>query len=762
MNGPVVRLQRRLDPLSRLTRYRGMLARFSPPFADLLPMPLNRFPFRPSQLLLLVACALQAHADDAKPAPVTPPADDKIRIQGSQATDERRLSTAAKVVVTREEIVRYGDSTLADVLKRLPGVTIGGVQGRGGEIRMRGLGSGYTQILLNGEPAPPGFSLDSVSPELIERIEVMRAATAEYSTQAIAGAINIVLKKAVQTAQRELKLNLAEESDRYSPSINGQWSDRDGNFSYSVAANLIMNRADRPISTVDSADDGQAPTLLRYTQTPRDDHYNSLNLAPRLNWKFGEGETLTSQSFASVNQYKSWLEERAQTVLGGQPDYPNNDSHIDVHWEMLRSNLNWVHKLANEGKLDLKFGMSYNQRKSEVTLLGFDENLRQGLTRVVTSGATDKGYTASGKYSSPSFEDHVLAMGWDGEYSERGENRIQRDRNFDGRPSINIDEDYVAKVGRLALFAQDEWTINPRWSAYAGLRWEGLDTRSTGNTLPPVHNRSSVFSPLVQAVWKIPETKNDQLRFGLTRTYKAPTTGNLIPRRYISVNNTQNSPDYQGNPDLKPELAWGLDLAYEHYLSEGGLLSASTFVRRISDVTLRDLSLINGRWVSQPLNKGNANTRGIELEAKFRLKAVMPTAPAIDLRANYTRAWSTVDKVPGPNNRLDSQTPVSANLGLDYKLESLPLTVGGNFSFQGGGSVRLSDTQYSYSGAKRVLDGYALWKFDPKAQLRVSLSNVLHQDNIAQSRYVDARGSLIQDTLTPSSTVVRASLELKF
>ncbi|GAB3267358.1 TonB-dependent receptor plug domain-containing protein [Chitinimonas naiadis] len=741
-----------------MTHYRGMLARFAS--VPALPMPSILPVLRPSQLVVLVACALQAYADEAKPAPK--PADDKIQIQGSQATDERRLSTASKVVVTREEIVRYGDSTLADVLKRLPGVTIGGTQGRGGEIRMRGLGSGYTQILLNGEPAPPGFSLDSVSPELIERIEIMRAATAEYSTQAIAGGINIVLKKAVQTAQREIKLNLAEESDRYSPSVNGQWSDRDGNFSYSLAANLIMNRADRPLTSVDRADDGHAPTLLRTTDTVRDDHYNSLNLSPRLNWKFGDGDTLTSQSFASVNQYKSFVTERASTELGGQPAYPNNDMQIDVHWEMVRSNLNWVRKIGEEGKLDLKLGASYNQRSSDVLLVGYNEKLQQGLSRTVTSGATDKGFTLGGKYTSPLMTDHVLALGWDGEYSERGEDRIQRDHNFDGRPSVNIDEDYVAKVSRLALFAQDEWAVNPRWSLYAGLRWEGLDTRTDGNVLAAIQNRSSVFSPLMQALWKIPDTKNDQLRFGLTRTYKAPSTGNLVPRRYISVNNSQNSPDYQGNPDLKPELAWGLDLGYEHYMAEGGLLSASAFVRRISDVTLRDLSLVNGRWTSQPLNKGNANTRGIELEAKVRLKALMPTAPAIDLRANLTRAWSSVDEVPGPNNRLDSQTPVSANLGLDYKLEGKPLTIGGNFSFQGGGSVRLSETQYSYSGAKRVLDGYALWKFDPKMQLRVSLSNVLHQDNIAQTAYADANGRVIGDTITPSSTVVRASLELKF
>src|ERR1039457_2899488 len=47
------------------------------------------------------------------------------------AIDQRRYSTAAKIVVEREEIEQFGDSTVADVLKRLPGITIGGKPGRG-------------------------------------------------------------------------------------------------------------------------------------------------------------------------------------------------------------------------------------------------------------------------------------------------------------------------------------------------------------------------------------------------------------------------------------------------------------------------------------------------------------------------------------------------------------------------------------------------------------------------------------------------------
>ena len=66
------------------------------------------------------------------------------------------------------------------MLKRQPGISVvNGIGGRGGEIRMRGLGKGYTQILLNGDPAPDGFSLDGLAPELVERIEIQRAATAD-------------------------------------------------------------------------------------------------------------------------------------------------------------------------------------------------------------------------------------------------------------------------------------------------------------------------------------------------------------------------------------------------------------------------------------------------------------------------------------------------------------------------------------------------------------------------------------------------------
>ncbi|CAN7575692.1 TonB-dependent receptor [Pseudoduganella sp. LjRoot289] len=727
---------------------------------------------RPSPALLRLFAAAPAllgalHAQ-AQTAPDTkPPAKEQIQqveVKGAAVSyDARRNDTATKIVVTQEEILKNGDTTIAEVLKRLPGVTVGGVQGRGGDIRMRGLGSGYTQIMLNGEPAPAGFSLDSLSPDMIERIEVMRAATAEFSTQAIAGGINIVLKKAIVTAQREIKVGVQDDNGKFGTNTNFQLSDRKGPVSYAIGGGLTYGKFDRPAEIVTT---GTTPAgvqnLSRRTGQTNTGVFEALNLSPRININLGPNDIVTSQSFVNVNRFRGDIKDRVNTLQGNAPRYSATDVHIASDVVLLRSDLTWTRKLAQGAKLEVKGGVNFNQRETEAPALQYYANNALALTRLVTSESTDKGFTTTGKYSTPLFEGHALATGWDAGYSKRDEDRIQRESSTVGAPVANLDQIYNADVTRLALYAQDEWTVTPRWSVYFGLRWEGIETRSEGNDYAPVSNKSSVWSPLFQTLWKLPGSKNDQVRLGLTRTYKAPGVNSLIPRRFASNNNSATSPDQTGNPLLKPELAWGLDLAFEHYLPGGGLMTASTFVRRIKDITRQQVALIDGLYVSRPVNAGTANTRGIELEAKLPLRSMYPAAPAIDMRANFSRNWSDLDSVPGPNNRLDQQTPVSGTVGADWKLDTMPLTLGGSFSFQSAGPVRVSVKQYAYAIPKRSLDLYGLWKFTPKTQLRVAVANALHQDNYAESTYVDTSSTLRDGTITPTSAVVRALLEMKF
>ena len=124
--------------------------------------------------LLAAGCASLPVLSIAQTAPATDLGRIEIRSNRNNDTEVRRESTAAKIVIGREEIEKQGDATLGEVLKRLPGINV-----QGGALRMRGLGGAFTQILVNGEPAPPGFSVEQLNPAQVERIEVSKAPTAK-------------------------------------------------------------------------------------------------------------------------------------------------------------------------------------------------------------------------------------------------------------------------------------------------------------------------------------------------------------------------------------------------------------------------------------------------------------------------------------------------------------------------------------------------------------------------------------------------------
>ena len=228
-----------------------------------------------------------------------------------------------------------------------------------------------------------------------------------------------------------------------------------------------------------------------------------------------------------------------------------------------------------------------------------------------------------------------------------------------------------------------------------------------------------------------------------------------MPRRFTVANNSPTDTDYAGNPNLKPELATGIDAAYEHYWGQGALVSVSGSVRGIDGYTRNLVSqAADGRWVSRPVNNGKATTRTLEFEAKFPVSS-------LDVRFSVARNWSTVDAVAGPNNRLDQQTPLSATLGLDYKTGAL--TTGGSYAFRTGGPVRISANQGAYQSARRDLELYGLYKLDARYQLRAALSNVLGQDYINEDIYADERlGTLRERSTFPVHPSLRLTLEAKF
>ena len=714
---------------------------------------------------LSVAASAAAQQEPSKPADKLIP---QVTIGGARQDDmtERRNSTAGKQVYGREELDRNGDSNIGDVLKRLPGVTIGGRAGRGGEVKMRGLGSGYTQVLVNGERPPAGFSMESLAPDQVERIEVMRGPVAEHSTRAIAGTINIVLRDGYQMRDIQVKAGDRIEQGRHSPELSVTAPGKTGALSYTLSASFNYNRLHDSTRTHNTETDATGDLLKeQFLDSESSGNTKGLHLTPRLSYKFENGDTLNFQAFLIHQQMRSAAQAKlAQPAGSAPPEYNFAQQSSDGDVTFLRGFGNWVHRLQGASKLDVKFGFGLGKRSNDSLRYQYDG---QGvlLDRFTdTDDTRDKSINTGGKYSSPLGAGHLLAAGWELEASHREEVRVSLDKNGAAQFADSGDN-LTADTRRAALYAQDEWEITPQWSAYAGARWEGIRTtsdRSTGT----VSNTSKVFSPLLHAVWKIPGHEKDQVRASLTKSYKSPNVQDLIAAPFLSRLNSATSPDRTGNPNLKPELATGLDLAYEHYLGRNGILSVSGFVRDIDNLIRRELTQqqtdLGLRWISSPANVGHARTSGIELEAKFALAELMNNAPQVDFRSNYSRFWSRVDGVPGPDNRLDQQARQTANLGMDYRLKDIPLTLGAGYNWTPAVRTRTSDKQVVETSRKRVLDMVALWRFDARTQIRISANNVLAEDATGNN-LVYANGLAAQAaSLNPTYTQWSVRLETKF
>jgi outer membrane receptor protein involved in Fe transport len=665
----------------------------------------------------------------------------QVRISAS-ALEQRAQSTTTAIVVSRDEILRQGDTSLTEVLKRQPGITIDGAPGKPA-IRMRGLGSGYVAILLNGLPAPGGFALETIDPELVERIEILRAPTAETSGQAVAGAINIVLRKAGKTAQAgapqtEVKAGSALAAGHLAPSLSVQRSGRSGALAYTLVATL--KRRDETHTGM-ALEERSAHPLLRHTAWADHQIEDRLELTPRLDWQPTARDTLSSQSWVRWKRINNAKAELESTEIGAPTSFPHGAGSYRAHSPPQGyADLSWTRKLDEGARFTAKLSGYSKSIDADFLYRGMDALDTVLETHHVDSGQLERGLNFNGSYRRPMLKTHALALGWELGRTRREEFRREHQADALGRPLLDSDEAYQATVQRSAFWIQDEWDLDEAWSAYLGLRREDLHTAGQGNAHAAVDVDTGVWSPIFQTLFKPggAENKGDQFRFALSRTYKAPEITQLMPRRYtVDNNNSATNPDQQGNPNLRPELSLGADLSWEHYFGKEDMLSVSAFAKHIRDIALARVYQQNGVWIVTPDNVGAASARGLEFEARSHRGAWAG-------RLNVARNWSRLEAVAGPDNRMPGQPAWSGNLGLDVAAPGQPVEMGGTWTVRGRAASRQSPLLADYGGIKRQLDLYAVWKRDARSRLRLSVSDLLHRSYLEHSVYAG------EDDLTTS------------
>ncbi|KQW52169.1 hypothetical protein ASD88_06155 [Pelomonas sp. Root662] len=667
-------------------------------------------------------------------------------------TDLRRREPVAKQLYGRDELDKYGDTQLSDVLKRLPGINVSG-----GQLRMRGLGGAYTQILVNGEPAPPGFSLDNLNPAQVERLEVSKAPTADQSAQAIAGTLNIILKDAPRVVQKDLRVGLAYASEK--PVVNAGFTYGDrivGGLGFVLPINFqqwnFVNKSEG-----ERVRDGG---LTGLRNAGRDRAYgHNINIAPRLNWKLGDDETLSLQGFFINNQFRN---EGSNTtdVLFSDPATPSKSvlppSLLDTTrnrgtFAAQRVNLQYNNRFSEDRRIELRAGAGSGGADFDFGFFGRNAAGAPAIDRFTSGKNRNRNATLSGKYSQYAGEAHTVTTGAELERRTRDETRSTKQIDYrKANPALEDlltgveGQPFDATIMRSAIYVQDEWEINPQWSAYGGVRHEQIKMGSEGIG-SQFSSTSKVTTPLLHLNFKPNPKGRDLVRASLTRSYKAADVQQLIARPTVNTDyevrgpdariNTELGPDRIGNPRLKPELATGLDIAYEKYLPAGGLVSVGVFHRRITNLIRTDRPRLmtvdyadTQRYVITQVNLAKATTQGLELEIKGRASELFPSlfdpSTALNMRASLNVYRSRVADIPGPDNRLEGQQPWQFNFGADYRLKSLPINMGFSAQIAPEFDVRQSVIQSQTSLASRSLDAFAAMQVSKQDSVRVSVNGL--------------------------------------
>ncbi|MGN6152632.1 MAG: TonB-dependent receptor plug domain-containing protein [Lysobacteraceae bacterium] len=190
------------------------------------PRRLRRLPLTSAilaSLLISGAALAQDAGGEEKQQPAAPSAQqgdnqdtlDKIEVVGSRIKRAEVEGPSPVTVITAAQIEKEGFNTVFDALQTLSQNTgfgqndfnaAGGFTPNASVINLRGLGPGFTLLLINGRRAndyPFPYNgrsnfqnFNSIPAAAVERIEVLAGgASAIYGSDAVAGVVNVVLKR---------------------------------------------------------------------------------------------------------------------------------------------------------------------------------------------------------------------------------------------------------------------------------------------------------------------------------------------------------------------------------------------------------------------------------------------------------------------------------------------------------------------------------------------------------------------------------------
>lgn len=421
-------------------------------------------------------------------------------------------------VISRKMLDSYAGATLEDILSGLCASFDFSAGDMGANMQLGGLGNGYILILVDGKKMHGDVggqnNLGLIDPARIERIEIVKgAASALYGSDAIAGVVNIILKKhreniLIENTSRGGSYGEFRQSNtvqfkvgKFTSSTNFQLKHSDGwqNTTYEDP-----NRYEYPITnsinkTVNRYTDWQVAQRFDYQAT------KDLSL-------YADGSFYRKRIYrpCGVPDYKTYdfLYRNSSVATGGKLKLKNSNSiMLDVNYDSHAYYCMYTRETWDK---------EYDDSGKEISFPYFpgDKGLQSDQSRLLLQ--------LKGIFNLPYF--NRLSVGTDTEI-----NWLDAPRRLDEKDQVS---DYTT-----SFYAQDEWTPIERLNITAGGR------------LTVNQNFGVRITPKVSALYKLGAFN---LRATYSEGFKTPTLKELHYRyiRQMSIISLN-----LGNTELDPQTS---------------------------------------------------------------------------------------------------------------------------------------------------------------------------------------------------------------
>jgi iron complex outermembrane receptor protein len=153
----------------------------------------------------LLAAAMQAQAQEpANAEPLQEVVVTGFRESLAKALEMKRASSSVVDTIVAEDIAKFPDNNLAESIQRVPGVAISRDQGEGRQLSVRGLGSDFTRVRINGMETQTttdglaggvnrgrGFDFNVFASELFSRIDVRKTSSADVPEGSLGATVDL-------------------------------------------------------------------------------------------------------------------------------------------------------------------------------------------------------------------------------------------------------------------------------------------------------------------------------------------------------------------------------------------------------------------------------------------------------------------------------------------------------------------------------------------------------------------------------------------